>query len=53
MHIVHYSKKPIDQHSSESCVYEAIIIKGTLKHLTNTLNMVKKEYIYEVTSLTS
>ena len=26
---------------------------GTLKHLTNTLKIVKKDYIYEVTSLKS
>ena len=33
------------------CVYEAIIRIDTLKHLTNTLEIVKKEYIYEVASL--
>ena len=35
------------------CVYEAIIRIGTLKHLTNTLKIVKNEYIYEVASLKS
>ena len=35
------------------CVYEAIIRIGTLKHLTDTLKIVKNEYIYEVVSLKS
>ena len=35
------------------CVCEAIIRIGTLKHLTNTLKIVKNEYIYEVGSLKS
>ena len=36
------------------CVYKAIIrIIGTLKHLTNTLKIVKNKYIYEVACLKS
>ena len=35
------------------CVYEAIIRISTLKNLTSTLKIVKKEYIYEVKSLKS
>ena len=34
-------------------VYEAVIRIGALKHLTNTVKIVKKEYIYEVASLKS
>ena len=35
------------------CVYEAIIRIDTLKHLTNTLKIVKNKYIYELASLKS
>ena len=35
------------------CVYKAIIRIGILKHLTNTLKIVKNEHIYEVASLKS
>ena len=37
-----FKKNPIGQHIVRSlCVYEAIIKMGTLKHLTNTLKIVK------------
>ena len=45
--------KLIDQHSSEFMCLRVIIRIGTLKHLTNTLKIVKNEYIFEVASLKS
>ena len=46
-------KEPIDQYSSSLCIYEPIISIGTHKHLTNTLKIVKKEYIYKPASFKS
>ena len=44
-------KDPLINIVRSLCVYEAITRIGTLKHLTNTVKIVKKKSFYEVASL--
>ena len=50
---IRLKRNPLTNIVRSLCVYEAIIRIGTLKHLTNTLKIVKNEYIYEVAGLKS
>ena len=50
---IRLKRNPLINIGPSLCVYEAIITIGTLKHLTNTLEIVKNEYIYEIASLKS
>ena len=50
---IHFKSNSLIDLVHNLCVYEAIIWVGTLKHLTNTLKIVKNDYIYKVASLKS